>query len=275
MKEYNALKSGGIKMSSIEQAAKIIASCRKGVAFTGAGISAASGISTYRDSGGLWDRYGTQGILNVLAKHPDKTHEILDGFFSALEKAQPNPAHLALAKLEEMGHLAGVITQNVDNLHREAGSKSVYELHGNLFRFRCMTCGKKKGTQRKDFFKMVSPVLNKADTFSLEALLMAFPKCECGGMTRPDFVSFGEAVQDLSKARIAAQTCDVMLVVGTSGVVYPAAALPEIAKSSGACLIEINWKESELTSLCDISIRSQATDALPLILNYLTPAKKS
>jgi NAD-dependent deacetylase len=244
------------------------------VAFTGAGISDASGISTYRDSGGLWDRYGSQGIFNVLAKHPDKTHEILNGFFSALEKAQPNPAHLALAKLEGMGHLEGVITQNVDNLHREAGSKSVYELHGNLFRFRCMTCGKKKGTQRKAFFDMVRPVLNKAETFSLESLLMAFPKCECGGMTRPDFVSFGEAVQDLSKARIAAQTCDVMLVVGTSGVVYPAATLPEIAKSAGACLIEINWKESELTSLCDLSIRAQATEALPRIMACLTPSKK-
>jgi NAD-dependent deacetylase len=262
-------------MSSIEKAAKIISSGRKGVAFTGAGISAASGISTYRDSGGLWDRYGSQGILNVLAKHPGKTHEILDGFFSALEKARPNPAHLALSQLEKMGHLAGVITQNVDNLHREAGSKSVYELHGNLFRFRCMTCGKKQGSHREAFFEMVRPVLDKADTFSLEALLKAFPQCECGGMTRPDFVSFGEAVQDLPEAKIAAQTCDVMLVVGTSGVVFPAAALPEIAKSAGACLIEINWKKSELTSLCDLSIRAQATEALPQILECLTPAKKS
>ncbi len=262
-------------MSSIKQAAKIISSSRKGVAFTGAGISAASGISTYRDSGGLWDRYGTQGILNVLAKHPDKTHEILDGFFSALEKARPNPAHLALAQLEEMGHIEAVITQNVDNLHREAGSKSVYELHGNLFRFRCMTCGKKQGPQREAFFEMIRPVLDRADTFSLEALLTAFPVCECGGMTRPDFVSFGEAVQDLPEAKIAAQTCDVMLVIGTSGVVYPAAALPEIAKSAGAYLIEINWKKSELTSLCDLSIRTQATEALPLILNCLTPAKES
>jgi NAD-dependent deacetylase len=121
---------------------------------------------------------------------------------------------------------------------------------------------------------MVRPVLNKIDTFSLEALLKAFPRCECGGMTRPDFVSFGEAVQDLPEAKIAAQTCDVMLVIGTSGVVYPAAALPEIAKSAGARLIEINWKESELTSLCDLSIRAQATEALPRILACLMPTKK-
>jgi NAD-dependent deacetylase len=262
-------------MSSIEKAAKIISSAKKGVAFTGAGISAASGISTYRDSGGLWDRYGSQGMLNVLAKHPDKAHEILDGFFSTLEKSRPNPAHVALAQLEKMGHLAAVITQNVDNLHREAGSKSVYELHGNLFRFRCMTCGRKQGPpQREAFFEMIRPVFSKSDTFSLEALLLAFPKCECGGMTRPDFVSFGEAVQDLPEAKIAAQTCDVMLVVGTSGVVYPAAALPEIAKSTGACLVEINWKESELTPLCDLSIRAQAAEALPRILACLTSTKK-
>jgi NAD-dependent deacetylase len=261
-------------MSPIEQAAKIISSVRKGVAFTGAGISAASGISTYRDSGGLWDRYGSQGMLNVLAKHPDKTHEILESFFSALQKARPNPAHLALAQLEEMGHLVAVITQNVDNLHREAGSRSVYELHGNLFRFRCMICGKKQGSQREAFFNMVRPVLNKADTFSLEALLNAFPKCECGGMTRPDFVSFGESVQDLPEAKIAAQNCDVMLVVGTSGLVYPAASLPKIAKSVGACLIEINWKKSELTPLCDLSIRAQATEVLPQILACLIPTKK-
>ena len=167
-------------MSPIEQAAKIISSAKKGVAFTGAGISAASGISTYRDSGGLWDRYGSQGMLNVLAKHPDKAHEILEDFFSSLEKARPNPAHVALAQLEKMGHLVAVITQNVDNLHREAGSKSVYELHGNLFRFRCMTCGRKQGLPREAFFEMIRPVFNKNDTFSLEALLLAFPNANAG-----------------------------------------------------------------------------------------------
>ncbi|MBN1471593.1 MAG: hypothetical protein JW925_07420 [Syntrophaceae bacterium] len=260
-------------MDTIKQVAKIISSACRGVAFTGAGISAASGISTYRDTGGLWDRYGSEGILNVLNKHPDKAHEILGDFFCRLEKARPNPAHLALAQLEKMGHLAAVITQNVDNLHREAGNKSVYELHGNMYRLCCMVCGKKQGLKRGDLWEMLQPVLKSSDTFSLEALIKAFRPCECGGLTRPDFVSFGEAVQDLSGARTAANACDVMLVVGTSGVVYPAAALPAIAKTAGACLIEINWKASELTSLCDLSIRAQAVDALPQILQCLTPAK--
>jgi len=137
-----------------------------------------------------------------------------------------------------------------------------------------MTCGKKQGLTREGLFAMVRPVLNKTDAFSLDALLRAFPRCECGGLTRPDFVSFGEAVQDLTEAKNAARTCDAMLVIGTSGLVYPAAALPGMAKRAGAQLIEINWKESELTPFCDLSIRAQATEVLPQILACLVPAKK-
>ncbi len=256
-------------MSDVERAAEIIFSARKGVAFTGAGISAASGISTYRDTGGLWDRYGSQGMLNVLAKHPDKAHEILGGFFSALEAARPNPAHLALARLEEMGHLTAVITQNVDNLHRESGSGTVFELHGNLFRLRCMTCGTKQSLAREALFRMARSALEQVTEFSLAGFAQAFPRCDCGGLTRLDFVSFGEPVQCLPEAIAAAESCDVMLIVGTSGLVYPAAALPGMAKSGGARLIEINWKESELTPSCDISIQARAADALPVILESL------
>jgi NAD-dependent deacetylase len=256
-------------MSEIERAAEIILSARKGVAFTGAGISAASGISTYRDEGGLWDRYGSQGMLNVLAKHPDKAHEILGGFFSALEAARPNPAHLALAQLEEMGHLTAVITQNVDGLHRESGCKTVHELHGSLFRLRCMSCETKQKLTREGMFEMAREALSEMAEFSLAAFAQAFPRCGCGGLTRLDFVSFGESVQALPEATAAAEACDVMLIVGTSGLVYPAAALPGIAKSGGARLIEINWKESELTPSCDLSIRAQAADILPRIMESL------
>jgi len=256
-------------MSDIERAAEMILSARKGVAFTGAGISAASGISTYRDEGGLWDRYGSQGMLNVLAKHPDKAHEILGGFFSALEAARPNPAHLALARLEEMGHVTALITQNVDNLHREAGSKTVYALHGNLFRLRCMSCGTKQNLSREAMFDMARKALEEIREFSLAAFAQVFPRCECGGLTRLDFVSFGESVQALPEATSAVEACDIMLIVGTSGLVYPAAALPGVAKSGGARLLEINWKESELTPSCDISIRAQAAEALPRIMESL------
>jgi NAD-dependent deacetylase len=262
-------------MSDMERAAEILLTARKGVAFTGAGISAASGISTYRDKGGLWDRYGSQGMLNVLAKHPDKAHEILGGFFSALEAARPNAAHLALARLEEMGHLVAVITQNVDNLHREAGGNTVYELHGNLFRLRCMSCGRKQGLTREALFEMARAALKEIREFSLAAFAQVFPRCECGGLTRLDFVSFGESVQALPEATAAAEACDVMMIVGTSGLVYPAAALPGMAKSSGARLIEINWKESELTHSCDLSIRAQAAEALPQVMDSLEALRTS
>jgi len=258
-----------MRVHVLEQAAEMIHSARRGVAFTGAGISAASGISTYRDTGGLWDRYGSQGMLNVLAGHPDKAQEILGGFFSALEAARPNPAHLAMARLEEWGRLTAVITQNVDNLHREAGSRTVYELHGNLFRLRCTACGKKQGLTREALFGMVRTALAGMKEFSLAAFAQAFPNCGCGGLARLDFVSFGEAVQDLPEATSAARACDVMLIVGTSGLVYPAAALPGIAKAGGARLLEINWKESELTHSCDLSVRAQAAEALPLILDCM------
>ncbi len=262
-------------MSEIDSAAERILSAQRGVAFTGAGVSAASGISTYRDEGGLWDRYGSQGMLNVLAKHPDKAHEILGGFFSALEAARPNPAHLALARLEEMGHLAGLITQNVDNLHREAGSKNVFELHGNLHRLRCMTCGTKQGLTREALFGMARAALEEIEEFSLAAFAQVFPRCECGGLTRLDFVSFGESVQALPEATAAAEACDLMLIVGTSGLVYPAAALPGVAKSAGARLIEINWKESELSHSCELSIRAQAADVLPQIMERLDALRGS
>jgi NAD-dependent deacetylase len=256
-------------MSEVDVAAEILFSARKGVAFTGAGISAESGISTYRDKGGLWDRYGSQGMLNVLAKHPDKAQEILGGFFSALEAARPNAAHLALARLEEMGHLTAVITQNVDGLHRESGCRTVHELHGNLFRLRCTSCGKKQKLAREAMFEMSRSALAQVSEFSLAAFAQAFPRCECGGLTRLDFVSFGESVQALPEATAAAEGCDVMLIVGTSGLVYPAAALPGFAKSGGARLLEINWKESELTPACELSIRAQAADVLPRIMECL------
>jgi NAD-dependent SIR2 family protein deacetylase len=118
-------------------------------------------------------------------------------------------------------------------------------------------------------FEMSRKALAEMTEFSLVTFAEAFPRCECNGLTRLDFVSFGESVQALSEATAAAAACDLMLIVGTSGLVYPAAALPGIAKSGGARLLEINWKESELTPACDLSIRAQAADALPQIMECM------
>jgi NAD-dependent deacetylase len=244
-----------------------------GTALTGSGVSAESDISTYRDRGGLWDTYkegASGGMLGVLAAHPDKAPEILGGFFGRLRQAEPNPGHLALADLEHMGLLRAVITQNVDGLHRRAGNSVVRELHGSLYRLRCQTCDMKKELDRPTFIKLTDAMLNKLNESSLSEMSGVFPSCTCGaGPMRFDYVGFGEGVQDLDLALQDADSCDWMLVVGTSGVVYPAASLPARAKSHGTVLIEVNPKESELTSSCDIFLQGTAGQILPKLVAAL------
>lgn len=256
----------------MNKAIEKILTCNNGVAFTGSGISAESGISTYRDAGGIWDRYkegSSGGMLAVLSNHPEEAPEILGGFFEKLLKAKPNPGHLALSDIEGMGYIQSIITQNVDNLHREAGSSVVYELHGNIFRQRCMQCGKKNFQKRDELSKSMGDIIQKLKEHGLQEMGKFFPRCDCGGNMRPDIVSFGEEVQDLIEATKASTSCDFMLIVGTSGVVYPAASLPMRAKNNGAFVIEVNPKESELTSLCDIFIKGSAGEMLPKLVSAI------
>ncbi len=260
----------------IDKAIQLISSCRNGVAFTGSGISAESGISTYRDTGGLWDKYkeGTSGgMLAVLANHPEDAPEILSGFVNNLMNARPNAAHWGLAEMEKMGFIKGVITQNVDNLHKEAGNTDVFELHGNMFRQRCMQCGRKMPINKDDFLKIMEKIIEKLKTHGLEEIVKLLPKCSCGGFMRFDFVSFGEQVQNLDQAIQASSSCDLMLIIGTSGVVYPAASLPIRAKECGAILIEINPKDSEFKSLCDLFLQARAGDIFPLLISGLKKYK--
>jgi len=256
----------------INKAARLIYSSRKIVAFTGAGVSAESGISTYRDPGGLWNLYpegSSGGILSVILNHPEDAPKILRVFIQRLKEAIPNPGHLALVELEKMDYLKGIITQNIDNLHKEAGNSIVYTLHGNLFRFRCLACNSKKMYDRDEYFTMIEGVLSRFNKFNLFKLLDLFPRCECGGNLRPDFVAFGEPVQDFQEAIFMADASDLMLVLGTSGVVYPAASIPISAKSKGAILIEINPEKSSLTAECDFYIRGKTGVQLPLIVKAL------
>jgi len=258
----------------IGRAVEAILSRKVGVALTGAGVSAESGISTYRDPGGLWDTYqegASGGMMAVLAARPDKAPEILGAFFGRLRQAQPNPGHLALAELEKMGHLSSVITQNVDGLHRRAGS-TVYELHGSLYRVRCLTCGRKQELDRETLFALVDRMIESFAQGQARGGPRAgvFPPCACGaGPMRLDFVSFGEPVQELDKALSDVSRCDFMLVVGTSGFVHPAAALPGKAKAHGAFLIEVNPKESELTPLCDLFLQGAGGEVLPKLVEAL------
>jgi len=257
----------------IGRAAEAMKGRQAGVALTGAGVSAESGISTYRDPGGLWDTYqegSSGGMMAVLAAHPDKAPEILGGFFGRLKEARPNPGHLALAELEQMGRLTSVITQNVDGLHRLAGS-TVYELHGSLYRVRCLTCGQKKALASETLFPLIDRMIEAMALGQGGQRAGVFPPCDCGaGPMRLDFVGFGEPVQELDKALDAVARCGFMLVVGTSGFVHPAASLPGRAKTKGAFLIEVNPKESEITPICDLFLQGAGGEVLPRLVKALS-----
>ncbi len=252
----------------INRAALLIKKLGDGVVLTGSGISSESGIATYRDKGGLWDRYkegASGGILSVLASHPEDAGSILSGFFESLYHGKPNSGHIGIAELEKRGLVNSVITQNVDGLHYDAGSSNVYELHGNIFRLKCMKCSKKTFLSKQEFYKMGNMIVDQL-SYSFEAVLDVLPKCLCKGVMRPDFVSFGEPVSDIIEATKKAEACKFMLIVGTSGVVYPAASLPGYAKSAGASIIEINMEESALTEQSDIFIQGRAGEIIPKLI---------
>jgi NAD-dependent deacetylase len=235
----------------IERAARALRGARKAIALTGAGISAESGIPTFRDPGGLWDRYDPEeyATIDAFRRNPGKVWQMMRDF-TALKTALPNPGHFALAQLEQMGLLHCIITQNVDNLHQAAGSRDVIEFHGNMRQVVCQNCRK------------VLPL----EEISLATLP---PCCGCGGVLKPAGVFFGEPIppQALYRAYEESRACDVMLVIGTSAVVYPAADMPCVAKEAGAQVIEINPERTSLTSgVSDFIIQEKAGIAIPQIV---------
>jgi NAD-dependent deacetylase len=261
-----------IESNAIIEASKMILSANWIIGFTGAGLSEESGISTYRDPGGLWDRYpegASGGIMGILKRHPEAFHELFSELLKKFKQSSPNPGHYALARLEAAGYLKSVITQNGDNLYQEAGGSRILEMHGNAYRFRCLECEKKRMFSRNELFQLVEDILSKMSHFSIETLLPLLPTCDCKGKMRPDVVGFGESVQCLDPAMMMAKRCDLMLIMGTSGVVYPAAMLPLIAKEHHAKLIEINPKESALTDRCDLFLPGKTGEILPMIIQHV------
>lgn len=253
----------------LDEAAAVIVERGHVVAFSGAGVSKESGIPTFREPGGLWDRFeagASGGIVGVFAAHPEQASEIMGELLNTLRKSAPNAGHLALAELERLGFLDAVVTQNIDNLHREAGNTTVYELHGNIYRLRCLGCGRKQYRDRQEFFREFEKLVGDMRRRRITDILSLLPRCECGGLIRPDFVSFGEPVQDLQAAIEAAESCRVMLVLGTSGVVYPAASLPGYAREAGAIIIEVNPERSALTRLAHYFLQGQTGVVLPKLL---------
>jgi len=216
----------------IKRTAQAVRRAKKVVALTGAGISVESGIPDFRGPSGLWSKYDPMEYATIEAfiADPKKVWAMLQEMGELVENSKPNPAHLTLARLEEMGLLSSVVTQNIDNLHQAAGSKRVIEFHGNGKRLVCMTCNR----------------LYDRQEVKMEPLP---PRCTCNGVLKPNVVFFGEPIPwgAHMEAREEAGSCDLMLVIGTSAVVSPACDLPVIAKRGGATIVEVNLEETQLT----------------------------
>ncbi len=223
---------------------------------TGAGISAESGVPTFRGQGGLWKSYRPEELATPQAfrRNPALVWEWYLWRRSIIAKAEPNAGHIALVELErKYTENFLLITQNVDGLHQKAGSKRLVELHGNIWRVKCLSCG----AVYYDYFASYTQLP---------------PACkECGGLIRPDVVWFGEALPEdtLEIAIRWAKDCDVFVVVGTSAVVYPAGELPYLAKEYGAKVIEINPEGTPVSSLADVIIREPASSGVKKLLEVL------
>lgn len=246
------------------------------VAFTGAGISAESGIPTFRDPGGVWDRFDPQelgtwdGLVRTAMTRPDALADFLADLGRTLDRARPSPGHVALARLEDAGLLSGVVTQNVDGLHQEAGSREVVEIHGSFTRTACLACGAKASLSRQEFVESLRRAVAGLRSAFVSSLASLLPRCpDCGGAARPDFVGFGERLQDFDRAERLATSCRVLLVVGTSGEVFPAALLPETAARAGAVVIEVAPGPTEVAA--DLRLTGPAGTVLPRLAAAALP----
>jgi NAD-dependent deacetylase len=242
--------------NKIIEAAKVIKASKHAVVFTGAGISVESGIPPFRGSEGLWSKYDpiVLDIQYFYSNTIEAWKVIRELFYYFFGKARPNHAHHVLASLELKGIVKSIITQNIDNLHQEAGSKTVYEFHGTASNMVCVKCGQKYDS------KMVN-------------LSVLPPKCiKCQGVLKPDFIFFGEGIPEYAnkKSFEEAENCDVFIVIGTTGEVMPASMLPNVAKQKGAIIIEINPEVSLFTNqLTDIYLKGKASDILLKIEKYI------
>ncbi len=247
-----------MKPGTPAELAALLNNSRRAAALTGAGISVESGIPAFRGAQGLWNRFDPMEYAHIRAflADPAKVWVMLKELDATIAAARPNPAHTALAELEKLGKLAGVITQNVDNLHQAAGSANVIEYHGNAHRFICHECRGHWPREALDFHH--TPLY-----------------CHCGGLVRPDVVFFGELIPAAAQqaAYQLAAACDLMLVIGTSAAVYPAAGLPFTAKEAGAVIVEINLEPTDLThTLTDYFLAGSAGAVLSQTLAALTTA---
>ena len=240
----------------IDEAVELIKSSKYTVAFTGAGISVESGIPPFRGEGGLWNKYDPNILdLRTYRVSPDKSWPVIkELFFDFFGEARANKAHYSLAELEQEGLLKSIITQNIDSLHQEAGSETIFEYHGNCRQLVCFECG-------------------NIEQVSGKYLTDEPPTCEkCDGLLKPDFIFFGEGIPEeaYEKSLEAARNCEVMIVIGTTGEIVPASTLPYMAKEMGAKIIEINTNESAYTNtITDIFLKGRATEVMAKIISQI------
>jgi NAD-dependent deacetylase len=254
------------RSATVEEAAGLLAEGGV-VAFTGAGISAESGIPTFRGPGGLWDRFdpavfGTwEGLGRLAATRPQALAGFLGELRRVLAEARPGRAHLALAEMERAGFLDAVVTQNVDGLHQEAGSGHVVEVHGSFLRRACLSCGRRTPTYRDGLVEDLDRAIAGLRSAYVAEVTALLPRCSaCGGPARPDFVAFGETVQGYEEAERLVLGCRALLVIGTSGEVFPVAGLPAGARNAEA-VVEVAPGETDVDA--DLMIRGAAGEVLP------------
>ncbi|HEY2664051.1 MAG TPA: Sir2 family NAD-dependent protein deacetylase [Candidatus Binataceae bacterium] len=249
----------------IEQAADLMVAANYQIALTGAGMSVESGIPPFRGPGGLWTKYGEPPMngFQIFLANPKKAWEERlrprnDELYKPLRVAEPNAGHRALAELEQIGALRFVITQNIDDLHRQAGQRSLAEIHGNWKLIRCLDCN----------------LRFRSEKVSLETLPPVCPECQ--GLLKSDTVSFGEPIPRDVLALCAEESAraDLVIVAGTSATVYPAAGFALEVKQRGGKMIEVNLYESEITPLCDISLRGGSAGVLPRLLKAISERRK-
>jgi NAD-dependent deacetylase len=244
--------------AQLDRAAALLRRATRVAALTGAGVSAESGVPTFRGADGLWEGYRIEEVATPFAfrDNPSLVWRFYNQRRANLTRVQPNPGHYALAELEAKqfpGERFALVTQNVDGLHRAAGSQRVYEVHGNLRRTRCTKCRvvEDRGMERLD----------------------DLPACPgCGGLLRPDIVWFQEMLPaDVwEAAAVAVATCDVFLVIGTSAVVYPAAGLIYSATQTGAAVIEVNLAETGASEAVDVGLYGKSGEILPELVRRLS-----
>ena len=237
----------------MERAASILARSTRAAALTGAGISKESGIPTFRDAEGLWKQYRPEDLATLEGFLADPTlvwQWYMERLFTARTKS-PNPGHFALARLEKILPRFVLVTQNIDDLHRKAGSSDVIELHGNIEKFRCLEAAHPA---------VYDPGWGKEP-----------PLCHCGSIIRPGVVWFGEQLpkKEIERAFLESERCDVMLVAGTSGLVSPASHLPLMAKDAGAVVIEVNTDHSAITPFADIFLEGPSGEILPGLVSRI------